>query len=208
MTSSGTAELKGCSWSKPNQRFLVSISVLGKRLHLCSCTPEEVEQGARLYDAVQLLLHGPRANTNFEWSSYSRANITAAVKLLQDKGVDVPRAVVAARTPGQGSAGEWLGVVQRRSSWAAQVRWSPPDNIQKPVLVRWGGLPGMETAIHHADCGFLAIRGLDCIPNLPASNYSQTELEQAGEAAVDSGVDKDVVLQNLAAVQQVCVDGF
>jgi hypothetical protein len=175
--------------------------VAGKHIQLGQVNTEAAEPCARLYDALQLLLHGPRADTNFEWSSYTQADIAAAISFLQAKGVDAHQAVAAAR---ETKGSDWIGVTQNtgRSAWRAGILCQMGKSTGCTTLY-WNGLPSAEAAAHQADCGFLAVRGLGCTPNFPASTYSQQQLQEAGEYSVSKGLDKGSVDRNLAAVQQV-----
>jgi hypothetical protein len=167
--------------------------------HLGEFKPEQAASGARLYDAAQILIRGPRADINFEWSSYTQADIQRAVDVLQAKGVDVQQ-VIAARQDMAGSEG--LGVQAARESWRAQVTCCSGQQQMKHV--RWHGLPSAEAAARQADCGFLAVKGLGCAAtNFPASAYSQLQLQEAGEHAVSKGVEAALVRKNLKAVEKV-----
>jgi hypothetical protein len=184
-----------------SQGFAFHISVVGKLRHLGLYPPASAEMGARLYDSLQLLLHGPRANTNFEWSSYTRADITAAAKVLQKKGVHVKAAVLHARATR--APGEWIGVVGRSTSWAADVAVYRGKGIPN-VHVCWKQLQSAEVAAQQADCCLLAVHGLGCTTNFPASQYSKLQLEEAGQYAVSKGVEAMRAKANLEAVEQVC----
>jgi hypothetical protein len=76
-------------------RYGVRIHMLGKSLHIgYYYRLEEAAVRACPYDPMPLLLYGPRADTNLEWSSSSHADIAAAVDntILQSKGLDVHQA--------------------------------------------------------------------------------------------------------------------
>jgi hypothetical protein len=163
--------------------------------------PEQAASGARLYDAAQILVRGPCADINFEWSSYTQADIQRAVEVLQAKGLDVHQAVVAGEEkPGS----EWFGVREHRASWQAHLSRFPGQQRNTTKAVTWQGLPSAEAAARQADCGCLAVRGLGCtVTNFPASAYSQLQLQQAGEHAVRKGVDVARVKENLEAVEKV-----
>jgi hypothetical protein len=180
------------------------MSCYGKNINLGSFSPEAAQEGARLFDCLQLLLHGPHADTNFEWSSYTRADIAAAASFLEAKGVDVHQAIAAAREA-RGTC-EWIGVHRTagRASWTASVCCQIGNNAGYAALHNKRGLVSAEAAAHQADCGFLATRGLGCTTNFPASTYSQEQLQEAGDYAVSKGVEAARVEGNLAAIQQVC----
>jgi hypothetical protein len=192
---------KGGLLVKGRYRFRVRFS--GKEINLGSFSPEAAEPGARLYDSLQLLLHGPHANTTFEWSSYTRADIAAAASFLEAKGVDVHQAIDAAREA-RGTTCDWIGVFLRagRASWDAAATCGSSRN--GGWKVEWNGLVSAEAAAHQADCGYLATRGLGCTINFPASTYSQQQLQEAGDYAVSKGVEAAKVDENLAAVEEVC----
>jgi hypothetical protein len=88
---------KGAYKQSRSQSLLFKTSVLGKQIHLGSYRPEAAHAGVRLYDSLQLLLHGPRAGTNLKWSAYTQTDITAAAEMLRGKGVNVCEAVLHAR---------------------------------------------------------------------------------------------------------------
>jgi hypothetical protein len=160
---------------------------------------DQAASGARLYDAAQILIRGPRADINFEWSSYTQADVQRAVDLLQARGVDVHQAVVAARQGQRGA--EWLCVQAAKECWQARVTCC---SGQQQSNVWWCGLPSAEAAARQADCGLLAVKGLGCsVTNFPASAYSQLQLQQAGEHAIGKGVEAALVQKNLEAVAKV-----
>jgi hypothetical protein len=99
--------------------YQFNARVLGKKRFVGCFKPEEAEEGARKYDSLQLLLYGPRAKTNFEWSSYTQADVAAAAQFLQAKGLDVHQAVIDARQSTLG--GQWHGVALLNDSWSARV---------------------------------------------------------------------------------------
>jgi hypothetical protein len=180
-----------------------------RRLHSpAPQAPSHLEAGAvtntaaRRQDALRLLLDGPFANTTFEWSSYTQADIAAAAEALQARGLDAHQAVVDARAKKERGS-QWVGVGFRDRAWRAQVTVSAyAGGHCRSVNVSWK-LPHAEAAACQADCGFLATRGLGCTTNFPASSYSQEELEEAGQHAVRGGVDAAAVRENLGAVKQV-----
>jgi hypothetical protein len=189
--------LKGISLSKGRYRFRVKCC--GKGIALGSFSPDAAEPGARLYDSLQLLLHGPHADTNFAWSSYTRADIAAAASFLHAKGVDVHQAIAAAREA-RGTTCDWIGVYQRagRATWEAQIRMGGSG-----WQFGWHGLVSAEAAAHRVDCGYLATRGLGCTTNFPASTYSQQQLQEAADFATGKGAEAARIQANLAAVEQV-----
>jgi hypothetical protein len=130
---------------------------------------------------VLLLLHGPHADTNFEWSSYTRADIAAAVLFLEAKGVDVRQAIAAARQA-RDSTSEWIGVSRKTGSatWRVCIHNKNGGNGASRPTLSWCRLVSAEAAAHQADCGFLAMRGLGSTTNFPASTYSQQQLQQVG----------------------------
>jgi hypothetical protein len=196
------APYKGCTYTtKTRQRCRIQLRVLGKMLCLGSFKPAEAEPGARLYDALQLLLRGPDAETNFEWSQYTQDSLAAAAAFLQSNNVDVREAMATAR---QGVySGKLLGVTSHGgSSWQVQVQNTYEKGSQR-IRVYWAGLESAEAAAHLADCAFLAIHGLSCTTNFPASLCSPAELVQAGSHALRKGVEVAQVEANLAAVEQV-----
>jgi hypothetical protein len=196
------ATFVGACWVSGSNMYCFHIGILGASLVLGMYKPEDAESGARLYDALQLLLHGPRANTTYLWKTYTQANVAAAAEVLQSKVVGVHQAVVHARE-GR-AAGQWIGVScnrARAATWNAHLvlytTGSPKLNI------RWGVQQSAEEAARQADCGLLAIKGLRCTTNFPASRYRQQQLVAAGEHAISKGVDAGLVQGNLEAVQQV-----
>jgi hypothetical protein len=176
-------------------------TALGKHISLGSFKPAEAETGARMYDALQLLLYGPRALTNFEWSSYAQADIAAAAQLLQEKGLDVHQAVIFAR---QKYGREWYGVSSRAVSWIARVKHACNGRASQDVNVAWYGLPSAEAAARQADAGRLAIIRRGCTTNFPASSYTKLQLEEAGRHATSKGVEAAHLAACLEAVEQVC----
>jgi hypothetical protein len=177
--------------------------VLGRNIYLGCFTLEDAKEGARMYDALHLLLYGARAKTNFEWSTYTRADIAAAAQLLQDKGLDVHKAIMHARLTRPG--GEWYGVNATRGvSWRAYVCCSSANGSRKEVV--WWGLPTAEAAAHQADAGRLAVTGLGCTTNFPASSYTKLQLEEVGRYATSKGTETVHVAACLEAVEQVCDD--
>jgi hypothetical protein len=187
------------SSSRPQRiQFLCSVPSHGCK-HLGTFNTDQAASGARLYDAAQLLIRGPRSDINFEWSSYSQADVQRAVDLLQAKGVDVHRAVVAAREGQRGNA--WFGAQAQGATWYAHVNDSSGQQLS---MVWWCGLPSAEAAARQADCGLLAVKGMQCnFTNFPASAYSQLQLQQAGEHAISKGVEAALVKKNLEAVEKV-----
>jgi hypothetical protein len=193
---------KGGSVQKGRYRFRVACS--GKDINLGHFSLEAAEPGARLFDCLHLLLHGPHADTNFEWSSYTRADIAAAASFLEAKGVNVHQAIAAAREA-RGTTGDWIGVYHRAgsASWAARIYCQIGNDAGYATLHKAEGLVSAEAAAHQADCGYLAARGLGCTTNFPASTYSQQQLQEAGDYAVSKGVEAARVEENLAAVEKV-----
>jgi hypothetical protein len=192
------ASFKGGTTIAATGNYKFAIYVLGKSRYLGTYQPESAETGARLYDSLQLLLHGPRANTTFKWSAYTQGDVAAAAEVLQMMGIDVAQAMVHARTPGN-----WIGVNAMAGSWTATVTvYQGKGNPE--IKVRWYTLQSAEVAAQQADCGFLAVHGLSCTTNFPASQYSKLQLEQAGECAISKGVDEMRVRGNLEAVDKVC----
>jgi hypothetical protein len=57
---------KGATLGRRRNVHEFHIAVLGKRIHLGTYKPHDAAAGARTYDALQLLLHGSCANTNFQ----------------------------------------------------------------------------------------------------------------------------------------------
>jgi hypothetical protein len=193
-----SAPLKGCTIISGNYVFF--ISVLGTLRYIGSYKSESVKAGARLHDALQLLLYGPRANTTFEWSAYTQADILGAAKALKRKGIDVRQAVLHAREAG--ALGKRIGVIELARSWTAYVA-AYRGKGSCALTVCWKQLPSAEVAAQQADCGLLAVQGLGCTTNFPPSMYSKLQLEQAGEHAVSMGVDELRVTANLEAVEKL-----
>jgi hypothetical protein len=190
---------KGAKRGCTSASYSFSTTILGKTYYLGSYRTETADTGARLYDSLQLLVYGPRADTNFEWSAYTQADIAAAAQFLHQKGVDVKEAVfraLEARGPD-----EWIGVGMQDTLWLA--RMSVHVKRKKVIQLCWSGLPSAAAAAQQADCGLLAVKGLRCTTNFPASLYSQLQLEEAGEHASSKGVNGTVVQANLAAVEKV-----
>jgi hypothetical protein len=187
-------------------RYVFRYQGSGTAITLGSFKPDAAEAGARLYDAVLLLLHGPHADTNFEWNRYTRADVAAAALFLEAKGVDVKQAILSARNA-RGITCNWIGVCHTAGStrtWRARTSGQRGENGGLSVRVEWDGMPSAEAAAHQADCGFLAVRGVGCITNFPASTYSQQQLEVAGDYAISKGAMSAArVEENLAAIQQV-----
>jgi hypothetical protein len=200
--SLATAYRGGCLQRKAQHAYRFRADVLGVDISLGCFTAAKAEQGARKYDALQLLLYGSRAKTNFEWSSYTQADVAAAAQLLQAKGLDVHQAVVCARQSRVG--GEWYGVHMRGVYWIATVSSSTATGIPS-TSVRWcRGLSSAEAAARQADAGQLAVIGLGCTTNFPASSYTKLQLEEAGRYAVSKAVEAAHVAACLEAVEQVC----
>jgi hypothetical protein len=197
------ANLKGCSLNKGKYVFRTRVVGASRQLFLGSFAPEAAEPGARLYDSLQLLLHGPYADTNFEWSSYTRADIAAAASCLQAKGVDVHQAIAATREAN--STCEWIGVHRTpgRASWTISLHCQVGSNAGYATLHKKGGLVSAEAAAHQADCCLLATRGLGCTTNFPASTYGQQQLQEAADFAISKGVEAARVEENLAVIKQV-----
>ena len=193
------ANYKGGGWRSGRCHF--KIHLLGKRVPLGIYAPDSAVNGARLYDALHLLLYGHRADTNFAWCSYTQADIAAAIAAMKSQGVDVPRAVAYARSP-KASSSKYLGVSAGIALWQVNVHCHLGKG-QPKLKVCWGRLCGEEVAAHFADCGMLAINGLQCTTNFPASRYSQEQLEEVAQQAISKGVNAECVRANLAAVAQV-----
>jgi hypothetical protein len=122
------------------------------------------------------------------------------VELLQAKGVDVHKAVVAAREAQRGT--EWLGAMAHKGSWRSHVAYD--DGQQHWKQLNWHGLPSAAAAARQADCGLLAVRGMECnVTNFPASVYSQQQLQEAGEHAISKGMEAALVKKHLQAVEKV-----
>jgi hypothetical protein len=171
-------------------RCVFRYQAAGQPVRLGCFKPEAAKTGARLYDAVQLLLHGPYADTNFEWSGYTLADVASAASVLEAKGVDVHKTVAAA-VEARG-AGGWNGACYASASLVSwKVRVGCQINGSSSYSdVHWGSPhPTAEAAAHQADCAYLATRGLGCTPNFPASTYSQQQLQEAGGYAISKGVD-------------------
>jgi hypothetical protein len=194
---------KGCYRRKNYTSLTFQISTAGRCTSLGQFQPDAAEAGARLYDAVQLLLRGPHADTNFEWSSYTQADVAAAALFLEAKGLDVHQ-TVAATWDAKGACG-WTGVTVHGGSCRPSVKcWAEEKGDRTTKALAPGGLQGAEAAAHQADCAYLATRGLGCTTNFPASTYSQQQLQETGDYAISKGVPAAHVAANLEAVQQVC----
>jgi hypothetical protein len=195
---------KGLTLEKGKGKYRLQVQVGGKTRFLGFFTTQKVEEGAQLFDCVQLLLYGPNADTNFPWRDYSRADIEAAAQMLQGKGVDVQQAVVDAAGV-RCKGGRLLGVGESHgsSTFVAHVHYREASGKQLNIL--WGrGLRSVEAAAYQADLGLLAIQGLGGRrTNNTASTYTQGELEEAGKHAVASEVPKELVATNLEEVEQV-----
>jgi hypothetical protein len=74
---------------------------------------------------------------------------------------------------------------------------------QKQKQLLWYGLPSAAAAAQKADCSYLAVQGLGCTTNFPASLYGRLQLEEAGEHAISKGVDGARVKASLEAVEKV-----
>jgi hypothetical protein len=196
------ASYKGAHKQARSSSGVFTVSVLGTPQYLGCYKPEAADAGARLYDSLQLLLHGPRADTTFEWSAYTQADIAAAAAVLRKKGVNVKEAVVCARQ-GRGTS-KWIGVGAKVQSTSWCTRITITGKGSKRILVSWYGLPSVAAAAQQADCCLLAVQGLGCTTNFPASQYSQLQLEQAGQHAISKGVDGTQVTASLEAVEKVC----
>jgi hypothetical protein len=192
-------KFRGSMWVPSCARYQFGTAVLGRTLKIGHYKPDAAESGARLYDSLQLLLHGPHAETNFKWSGYSQADVAGAARLLLDRGVDVQQAVLSAG----GSGSCWTGVSGQERTWAGKVMFRNEDCPGKKLRMTWSGLPSAEAAARRVDPAFLCIYGLDRMTNFPASTYAQLELEEAGARAVSRGVEEGRVTQNLAAVEKV-----
>jgi hypothetical protein len=197
---------RGCSWSSRRQGFEYKKCISGKRVSLGFVRESDgqqsavVETAARHYDAVELLLRGPFANTNFEWSTYTQDDVAAAAKFLEGKGINVHKAVIASRD-GQG-ARDWIGVRQQDRKWHAQVNCRR-DNGNEGIGITWPRWSSAEAAAQHADCGLLAVHGLQVTTNFPASGYSEEQLQEAGQHAISKGADPERVHRNVEAVGKV-----
>jgi hypothetical protein len=183
----------GCS-SKAGLR----ISCLGQTFSLRTHAAEAATSQARLYDAIQLLLHGPLACTNFQWSSYKQSDIRAAVAFLEAKGVDVHQAVAA----GQYAERIQFTAVQPCGGAAYRACFDFHQRGQRHRMA-FGTFSSAEAAAGKADCGLLVVQGLNCTTNFPASSCDEADLHEAGEAAIAQGVEAVVVERNLEAVEQV-----
>jgi hypothetical protein len=199
---------RGCCRHPDWQGFQYQKRISGRVVHLgCYSIKEgheskKAKAAARLYDAVELLLHGPYAETNSEWSAYTQADIASAVNFLEGKGINVHEAVAASRD-GQG-AREWIGVTtQRGSAWRTKVNCKR-ENGKGQIAISWPWVSSAEAAAQQADCGLLAVHGLQATTNFPASSYSQQQLEKAQERAIRNGVDAERVQSNVEAVGKVC----
>jgi hypothetical protein len=201
----GMTRYKGLTRKNGRGKFELKVQLGGKTRFLGRFSPQEVEEAARLVDCVQLLVYGPNADTNFQWSNYSTANIEAAAQTLQEMGVDVQQAVVDAGGSRHSKGGRLrLGVTQLpdRSIFGAQVSYR--EAFGKRQIHLGSGLRSEEAAARQADLGLLAIQGLGCRrTNNQASTYTHRELEEAGEYAVEKKVPKEVVATNLEEVKQV-----
>jgi hypothetical protein len=195
---SRTPAYRGAHLHRKTHLYRFRVCVLGIKRCLGCFRAAEAEQGARKYDSLQLLLYGARAKTNFEWSTYTRADIAAAASLLQAKGLDVHQAVIFARQCLRG--GKWFGVHADGVSWTATMFQKRPERA-----LRWCGLSSAEAAARRADAGQLAVVGLGCTTNFPASSYTKLELEEAGRYATSKGMQAVHVAACLEAVEQVCV---
>jgi hypothetical protein len=205
MPDSAIPSYRGGRWRPEAQQFDFNLRFCGHSLHLGSFSAEGAASGARLYDALQLLLRGPRADTTYLWSTYTRADIAAAAAFLEAQRVDVPQAVVALTEGRSGSSGRWLGVRPQGDCWAGVVGHTPSAGGAR-IALRWGWQPSAEAAARDVDRLVLVVKGLGCTTNFPVATYSQEELEEAGVYAISKGVDAARVRANLEDVQQVRVD--
>jgi hypothetical protein len=176
--------------------------VLGKLVALVTCPPAGAAAGAHLYDAAQLLLRGHYAATNYEWSNYKPVDLATAAKVLQSRGVDICRAVHAARKAHAGDP--WLGVQPAAAGcWRAELKCRLGDT-GGVVILRSPELPSAEDAARRADRWTMAFKGLASVTNFPASTCSQEDLLRASEDAVRRrGLVRVRVQENVDAIQQV-----
>jgi hypothetical protein len=190
---------KGSCWIAATRKFLFCLRLRGRCHYLGHHTEDSARKGARAFDALQLLLHGHRADTNFDWSKYTRADIAAAAARLRARGVDVREAIASARE----ARVKWIGVkLYGIAIWQATA-FGHATAGEKVRAVHWCSLGSAEAAARQADCGLLAVNGLGITINFPASSYSREQLEEAGEHAISKGMKAARITGNLDAVEEV-----
>jgi hypothetical protein len=157
----------------------------------------DAETGARTYDCVHLLLHGPFAcTTNFPYTSYTAAALKAAAERLRQAGCDVEAAVaVCQRMRGPCAWG-------RVSSGAAPGEWVAEtvvgDQVTKCIF---GPFTDPRAAARAADAALLVLEGPSegrhpCL-NFPLASYSEEEI-QAARAALGPWVKAWVGTEQLS----------
>jgi hypothetical protein len=96
MSTTAHRHWKGGKFDGKNYQFYARVP--GHRdVYIGAFSEERGDEGGRKHDAVQLLVHQHKADTNFQWDSFSKADLEAAGKLLQSKKVNVRNAMDASR---------------------------------------------------------------------------------------------------------------
>jgi hypothetical protein len=191
----GHRQYKGAVWNHTNRTYDFSMTILGNSRNLGSYLPADADSGARRFDALQLLLLGPRAETNFAWGSYSQADIARVAECLKDGGVDVELAVADTK--------RWVGSVSRTGqTWRAYAEHNDKGNR---ISFTRGNLQTAAAAAWQVDCWMLPLKGVACTTakNFPASRYTQQQLKEAGELMISKGVRASLVNGNLEAIEKV-----
>jgi hypothetical protein len=97
LMSSPLSGFKGSCWNPHAYKYDFYIVVQGTRVSLGSFPPDSAHIGAQSYDTALLALYGPTADTNYRSHDYTPTDIAGAAQLLQNAGINVHQAALAAR---------------------------------------------------------------------------------------------------------------
>jgi hypothetical protein len=183
-----------------------------------------VLSGLLLYDALQLVLFGAHAITNFEWTNCTTAHIAEAVEELERQGFSGRQAMLAGWDAVGTSRAGVPGVTARKTAdggavLSVQVPWLSRDGRRCTLCfatdaavhgsqqrrARGWSVAQEASAARMADRVALVLRGLACTTNFPASECAEEQLWVVAASAIRQGVDARLVDRNVQDVRQVCL---
>jgi hypothetical protein len=201
----------------PFQRLMVRNPATSSKCELEQYTSaHDAQNGARLYDCIQILLRGAAADTNFSISSYTQSAVLAAAVKLKEAGWDVQQAVKAAQR--NRGASTYLWVIRNRNCNSAKLFESKtPCSEVKTLGASAGYFCGTFTtdveAAREADIVSLVLNVEHAKLNFPASSYSVQQLDGTHQAVAGWVAERpahqaakksflDMIRGNMDAVKQ------
>jgi hypothetical protein len=197
------------SWNPlPGLHFEVAQveSALQQLLHAVMAKDITIDEGLRLFDALQLFLFGPYADTNFSWTECTPAHIARALAAVESQGFTGQQAVVAGWNEKGASTTSLLGYAtgseDNGATWSVHIPWATMDG-QPCTFTLPGTVANVHATSRMADMAFLALRGMVYPTSFPASQYTAEDLRIIGAAVVIQGADPEAVEGHLQAIEAV-----